>query len=215
MKTRDVLIGTGFYSNGDDHKAKVAFFDLWEWNTQRVSRNIVVVDNSTKGFATGLRDVRIFNNLGHIADGDPNLRLLGWSMSWIIPATIAYSDGCDFVYKEQDCLAFGDWLPEIRRPSARMTFGTHKSMPCEQSLFWIQCEFIPEFISAYCGIPNPDAALLPEVKFAALEKEMQAIERFAMPCGRDRPMTLSKDKPWYVQKITEPEYQQLGNWGFI
>jgi hypothetical protein len=205
----NVLIGTGFFANSVDHEAKTDFF--WEWvkNTRPVSDNIVVIDNSTHGLHHSFRDIRIKQNMGHV--GSPmagNYNLLGWSLSWILPALVAYSDGCDFIYKEQDCLAFGDWLPRLRQH--QMTIGHSMSSPCEQSLFFIRHDFIIKVVAEYMAIEVHDSVMIPETKFAFLKARFPAEIAFHdLPGGRERPAKMVANSPFYYQQITPDELATL------
>lgn len=216
---RSVLIGTGFYSNAKNaDSARSFFFGPWLRNTDQGiidclggSGRLVVVDNSETELDAEhlaelhIRRVRIDHNLGHVSSHNAALsQFNGWSMSWIIPAMIAYSENCDFVYKEQDCLAFGDWLPQIR--IGRAAFGNHWQMECEQSLFFLERDFIPQFVQVYLSIPEPDCQCLPERKFRLVEGFMgpESVKRFSMGVGRNRPLPADlKAQPWYAQKLTE------------
>jgi cephalosporin hydroxylase len=187
-----------------------------------MSGNIVIVDNSEIGdrnvsqlyndtLNASLRWVRCHKNLGH--GGQPihevaSTPLLGWSMSWIIPAIMAYTDGCDFVYKEQDCLAFGDWLSEIRR--GKFAVGRSQTMPCEQSLFFLRHDFILEFIRLYMAISEHDCVVVTEDKFRRIINDLQTDEVgfHDLPGGRDRPLPL-KAPAWYAQRITAEDMVQI------
>lgn len=182
----------------------------------RVTSNIVIVDNS-QGFCTTaevyapmVRCVRIRENLGHANDPiskTARTPLLGWSMSWLIAAQIAYSEGCDFIYKEQDCLAFGDWLPLVRRGCA--SIGRNDAMPCEQSLFYIRHDYLLTFITNYFKLGGHDAEISTEDKFRRLmDASGGAIEFHDLPGGRNRPLP-DLSKPFYLQRITQNEMQQL------
>lgn len=185
-------------------------FHQWLDNTLPVCRNIVVVDNSPEPGAPwnpNVRVIRCRDNLGHPGDGDAIKKpgpLLGWSMSWILPAVVAYCDGCDFVYKEQDCFAFGDWLPVIRR--GRMSIGRNSQMPCEQSLFYIGHDFILTFVWEYLGQSGHDATFSSEAKFVAIKDRAEGIEFHDLPGGRDRP--LPNAAPYYAQRMTIAEIEE-------
>lgn len=213
-----ILVGSGFYSTEADHSRKLKFFENWSMNTARVSPQLIaVVDNSQCGLPEhcGVEVVRVRNNLGrsdnHALRGS---KLMGWSISWILPALIAYSEGMDFVYKEQDCLAFGDWLPQITLGA--MSVGKHPSMPCEQSLFWMARWFIPEFVAAYLAHADPDNQTVTEDKMIQCANGFgHLVQFFDMPFGRARPLTYFKDRPWYAQRFTGQELIELELAGFF
>ncbi len=208
---REVLIGTGFFSTVEDHDKKLGLFVDWWRNTTKAAGNIVAVDNSEFPLSDVFKGVRIIRNrrnLGHACaqcvKGGP---LLGWSMSWIQPALIAYAEGCNFIYKEQDCFAFGDWIKEI--DTGGMSFGLNKTVDCEQSLFFIRHEFILTSIRYYMAISRPDWEMLPESKFARMRQvNPYQISFHNLPGGRDRPLP-DTSKPFYAQRLTEDEFAQL------
>lgn len=212
-----ILIGSGFYATAKDLEARESFLGRWMDNTIDAcnlrSDRLVIVDNSDPGLSPmscwRTQVIRVHKNLGHNTDfAATHSRLLGWSLSWILPALMAYSERMDFVYKEQDCLAFGDWLPEIRR--GLMSVGRHPHMPCEQSLFWISRDFIPDFVAAYMAHPDPDNATVTEDKMMQVAKQFgDAVQFHDLPFGRERPLTFHRDRPWYAQRWTPEELQQL------
>lgn len=213
-----ILIGSGFYASFENHREASRFFHLWQENTQlelhRSSaeiQSIVVVDNSALGLPDYFSNerVRIHRNLGHAGDPFPKIAgtpLLGWSISWIIPALAAYSEGCDFIYKEQDCLAFGDWLPMVR--VGRFSIGRNDNMPCEQSLFFIRHDAILEVVRLYLCITDHDAVMSTEEKFVRVMQAVSGAEFHSLTGGRNRPLPDSS-KPFYLQRITNDEMQAL------
>lgn len=218
MNNREILIGTGFYSTIENHDSKEQFYSDWMSNTLDANpAAVVVVDNSMTGLANplGAQVIRIRNNLGHSANHAlRGSKLMGWSMSWILPAMIAYSENLDFVYKEQDCLAFGDWTNHIRL--GMICIGRHPTMPCEQSLFWMRRSFIPEFVAAYMEHPDPDNHTVTEDKMVQASRRFEGLVTFfAMPFGRLRPLTYHKDRPWYAQRFSSDEMADLRAQGFL
>jgi len=210
------LIGTGFYSVGDD-KAKR---DLaWRWETLISPRPFVVIDNSGLGYPLEhnpfRRVVRIQHNLGHVEQfygkaGSP--QLLGWSMSWIQSALIAYSELRDFLYIEQDCLVFGPWeaalAAHIETNKLAACFGDPVGeLGVEQSFFWISWGAILDVIALYLDYP-PDAEFLPERKFKRLFHSRRDIGRLPFGVGRNRPFPRDRS-PFYIQKITPEEMEDL------
>src|SRR6185503_6613722 len=147
---RELLIGTGFYSNSVDFHWNLDFAGVWIENTQPVSRRIVCVDCSTLFLQPDFnwQPIRIAN-AGYCGwpVGKCAGPLLGWSLSWILPALVAYAEGADYVYKEQDCLCFGDWLPLVKR--GRMAFGRCSVMEVEGCLMWIEHGYILKAIADF------------------------------------------------------------------
>jgi hypothetical protein len=207
------LIGTGFYASEEDHDQEYRFFQsVWVPNTGREKRLVVVTNSHYCPLLP--KEIRVYRNLGHV-DNSPfatTHKLLGWSMSWIMPAMVAYSEGLDFIYKEQDCLVFGDWMQAICHGDA--CFGRNSVMGCEQSLFYIRHGFILDFVTAYMSLPQMDAKCTPENKFMILKERFSGIEQFDMPCGRERPLPLER-KTWYAQRLTPVELDELRKRGLI
>ncbi len=215
---RELIIGTGFYANPSTLREKAAFLRLWLANTRQPHERVIIFDNSATGIPDGIfrgRVIRSTFNLGHCGESEGQRhKFTGWSMSWIIPALLAYSDNCDFIYKEQDCLAFGNWLSQVR--SGRAAFGNNDVMECENSLFYIERDFIPEFAQAFMALPGKDAQFVVEAKFKALEQSLQGVGRFSMGVGRNRPLPADLHaRPWYAQRLTHPELNRIATEGLI
>jgi hypothetical protein len=207
----NILIGSGFYAAANE-QSKLVFLDIWMRNTLQVSPRIAIVNNSAFELL-GNYFTRCERNLGHACGqpANPIGRLYGWSVSWIIPALISYADGLDFVYKEQDCLAFGNWFPIVKQ--GRMAVGKNRDFPCEQSLFYIRNDAILEIVTAYLNIPDSDADRLPEHKFGLLMESQPEVMQFELPGGRNRP--LPDSGPFYAQKITPAELIEFKRRGLI
>ena len=216
-----IFIGTGFYSSAEDHPRKLDFFKTWLLNNP--SFPTVVIDNSALGlgpepsfaaYGADLRIIRVRKNLGHMSAPLVPSRLLGGTLSWILPALVAYSENCDYIYKEQDCLAFGNWIPEVRQ--GRASFGNHATMDCEQSLVYIARDFIPDFLAAYMAIPESDAQVLGETKYKLIEAQFPGqIARHALQPGRGRPLPLDFRGPWTAQQFTAAELAALKAAGWV
>jgi hypothetical protein len=216
----DLLIGTGFYCTQASHAAKCQMWEAWLKNTVPVCDNIVVIDNADVPLDSALhgpaRVIRNRVNLGHVGDSlRPGVGpLLGWSMSWIQSALVAYSEKCDFIYKEQDCFAFGDWLPIVRQ-STGMTTGKHNSMSCEQSVFFIARDFILPFIREYIqlGLGFSDVAMVPEEKFSRIMASWRSYTGYHdLPGGRNRPLPDVSSPGWppfYAQQLNLEEILKL------
>lgn len=203
------LIGSGFYADSATLTEKrLEWRNKWLPNTRKASSNIVVVDNAQwpglPQYDQSYRIVRINHNLGHMSAPAPHAgRFTGWSISWLIPALMAYSEGCDFIYKEQDCYAFGNWVEAIQTGS--FTVGRNSIMPCEQSLFFIRHYRILEIIDRYFEIGARDSEMSTEDKFVRCGAEF-----FSIGVGRERPLTPNAST-WYAQKLTEHEFESIRN----
>lgn len=217
----NALIATGFCATSrEDFDTKLRWFEeVWLPNVGL--RDVVVVDNTDVEGVPKLnpggrvRVIEVRKNLGHVESmlGQSEPKFCGWSMSWIIPALIAYSEGRDFIYFEADALAFGNWEKQILRDMETggllMAFGVGSRFAVvEQSLFYIKHEFLLEAIMAYMNIPVSDGLFLPEERFQLMARMNSKIGRHSLPGGRSRP--LPYDAPaWAAQKFTSEELEEL------
>ena len=217
-----ILIGTGYYATQDNSTAMLQMWQAWLKNTLTVSDNIVVIDNADAPLPLAehgpARVIRNRRNLGHVGDSLPPGvgPLLGWSLSWMQTALVAYSEGCDLIYKEQDCFAFGDWLPVVRQ-SCFMTTGRHHAMQCEQSLFYLNHDFILPFLREYIhlSLGFNDVAMVPEAKFVRIMESFRSCCGFHdLLGGRNRPLPNFKE-PFYAQKLTLEEIMKLKEAGLL
>lgn len=219
----NALIASGFWAANDaDFERKFEFFTS-VWLPRLGDRDIVIVDNSEPptrkldGLMAhpNVRVIPVMKNLGHVGSllGKSKPKLGGWSMSWIIPAYLAYCEGRDFVYYESDALAFGDWEESIygdmRNRNLLAAFGDASPLaPCEQSIFILKREMILDFINWYIAIPESDGIKLPEDKFVELSRRYKGIGNFSLPCGRNRPIPF--DLPsFFAQKFSDEEMVEL------
>ena len=218
----NALIGSGFFAaNQEEFDAKFDFhFDFWL--PRILGSDIVIVDNTERPVEKlmplhpHLRVIPVMVNLGHIGQllGKSIPKFSGWSMSWILPALVAYCEGRDFCYIEQDCLVFGDWEAQIyadmEAKNLRMVFGD-KSLEacCEQSLFLIKHDFILDAVTLYLAIAESDGVLLTEDKFTRMANEVpQHIGLHTLGVGRSRPIDFEA-KAWYAQHLAAAELEQL------
>lgn len=143
--------------------------------------------------------------------------LSSWEASVLTLAMHAYTNECDFIFLEQDCLAFGDWIGQLYKELAdagkQMLFGKSRCMPCAQSLFIVKHRFIPSFVAEYIIAGNNHR--LGEDKFVHLEKHNPgAVGRFAFPFDRDRPLDYTLPV-WYGQKFSCAELENMKTLGLI
>lgn len=226
------IIGTGYWSGaGGFHQGqdKSDFFPVWYENTMKYSNpmKIIVVNHCAQDFPPIEERkgewINLAYNHGHIFDKDKNDWLTGWAVGFLTGAMIAYANKCDFIYKEQDCLAFNNWVEHLydAAKDCQMVMGTGP-MNAEVSLVLIKYDFIPKFIAKYLSHPLPDRELNPrqghccnEYKFVWVEQELAPhIKRFTIGAGRHRPIVIS-EAPFYAQKIEASAMKELKEKGFI
>lgn len=215
---RKFLIGTGL-CNPD--KEPEGFRVDWWFNKNDVGAESIVT------LAVGGCDadffgevIRIRSNLGHVHDlhAGKDRDYCGWSASIIALAWIAYCDESDFIYCEQDMLAFGDWVSALYdgMGDGGMAFGKLQMMKSAQSLFIVRHSFIPEFTRRYLALANDRTKdWVPENKFHAMHVvDPHNVRMFDFGCDRDRPIPWD-DPVFYVQHITLDELEEMKKRGLI
>jgi len=160
-------------------------------------------------------------DLGSLRDkheGRTNYTIVGWASAMLTAALIAYNDCLDFVFQEQDCLAFGPYIDQLyaEMGNGTMTIGgplnpPHQKLTSSQSLFLVRHSFIPSFVSLYLSL-GEDATLpgqYGEQKFTALKKGLGDRVRVSGPWNLDRNRPLPWEAPvWAAQQWTLDEYNE-------
>ena len=229
---RKYIIVSGYYAAENDVR-KHNFLDIWCNNTFRYCQPDAAYIINSKGFISendrnlltgtyGCKIIDLTYNLGHVNDliNNNSHHLCGWTMSTLIGALLAYSCNCDMIYKEQDCLAFGDWTGKMYERlllrNVRMLVGRNDTMQIEQSLFIIRNDFLLDYITSMLSISQSDSELLPEFKFSLLKKIVfpGKIDFLDFGYGRNRPVDYDENV-FYMQQIADNELKELGNRGLI
>jgi hypothetical protein len=213
------IIATGFTAN-ENKKHKVDFFDLWMKNTLSgtiTADMIYIINGASTLNREGPVIINMKENLGHVhhlITKEKNNKLCGWTMSTLIGAMCAYHCCADMIYKEQDCLCFGNWLEDIyeQAKDAKMLFGKNDLIQIEQSLIYVRYDALLDYVNNILSMPESDAEVLPEKKFKRLIDSGFA-KYLPFGYGRNRPINL-KDKSFYVQQLTTQELEDLRKEGF-
>ncbi len=221
------VIGSGYIGSSMAHNQ---FFKLWCENLFRnpdVNPSKIVVscskDQSPRSFPDFVQLIRVSGNLGHICrDGSQRHQIEGWAADVMITALIAYNDESDFLFIEQDCLAFGPFVSKLQQECGDegMIFGSNSWMPSAQSLFYVRHAFIPEFVHSYLGKKIRDRKIGGEDAFSQIQSEFGSkINRMSFGFDRDRPPegfdSMKQGEPWYIQQISLAEIQALRESGHI
>lgn len=216
-------IYTGFVSANNKKKyanlAAQEFFDLWYLNTRKYAGNDIEIrifgpDVPDISKCENTRIIAQYENLGHVGDYINNKRFgrwCGWTAGVIYGMMDAYVNNVDFIYKEQDCLAFGDWINQIKIDNTFMdiTYGECKIMGIAQSLFYVKRNAIPDIIASLAQ--DDDSKVLPEHKFLRLPVKKN---KLSFGYDRDRPFN-PDDKSFYIQQVTENDLAILKEKGLI
>ena len=241
MTTPKYIIGTGFFHKPENEEAAQSFFEIWLANTLKTTAHnppetIFVLSNggcfpnTTTKLAVNqimenrLQIVSVKGNLGHIhaligkeIPAKEGL-LCGWSASILTLAMVAYFAEADMIFKEQDCLAFGDWVRQLYAEigDRKMLFGRVRCMPCAQSLFIIRHDFILEFVKCYLTLgTDADDLGHPEAKFQQIQRmRPEPVGTFSFGYDRDRPVNFDDDV-FYLQHIQPSELHELNRRGLV
>ncbi len=219
------LIGTGYVRNAATPIPPNEFFEVWVDNVWKVNPEkifVVCAGGACPSVAAGVQIHYCKGDLGHIRDkheGRNNYPFTGWAGGMMLAAMTAYNECLDFIYKEQDCLAFGDWVEQLYADmgNGEAVLGRglkppHHKLMSSQSLFLVKHRQIPRFIRDYvdCGY---DMAMGPgtgENKFKRMIETYP--EQYRVQTGwsvdRDRPLPVDK-KTWAAQQITPAEFDTL------
>lgn len=228
------VIGSGYI--GARESVKEAFARVWLDNTVKYSSPERIVILTSCGAVFPIRQVKQdpyfiqqiamsgdLGSCGALLHGSKTYQFNGWMGNMLALALIAYNDEADFIYKEEDCLAFGPWVDKMYDEigSGGVIFGDCKDghiekMPCAQSLFLVRHSFIPEFVSTLLSSPaqNCDAEL-GEHKFKRFQDGNPTMwKRFSFGYDRGRPFNVD-DPVFYIQQITNEELLVLVEKGLM
>ena len=216
------IIGTGYY---DDGKASSAFFETWMRNTTKYAPctpdDIVIVNAASIPLTDfGGTWLNMRHNYGHVKNMDKDEKYGGWWLGFMMGAMVAYHHHADFIYKEQDCLAFGPWVKRLYDEAQQKRAGVlvgrfdHK-YKVEQSLVFVRRKAIPGLIQQYLAINASDVCPRPELKFSMImDKWPKEMTYMDMGCGRNRPIPY-KAKCFYAQKLSRVEMDCLRAQGLL
>jgi hypothetical protein len=212
------IIGTG-YHNASEWDAK--FFEIWKANTEKYTKDYYCLSTITP--APCENNIFVKHNLGHIHNliVDNKEGLTGWGASFLALLLVAYNCGADFIYKESDCLWFGDIVNKMydELGDGQMIIGkgmnSHPHMPCSQSTFLIRYSYILEFACLYLSLPRNEKDYLPEHKFYDIyQNRPHEINMLSFGIDRERPICWDDDV-WFCQQWTYDELNEAKSRGII
>jgi hypothetical protein len=190
------------------------WFPLWRANTELYcSPKYVYLISSSKN-TPKIDDYRYFvieaENLGHTKDIPMSQKICGGMACLLIGCMMAYHNKTDLIYKESDCLCFGNWIDTLYREigdngviTGHLNFSVVPDL-IGTSLFLIKQNYLLEFVRDYLSIPQTDKEILPEYKI----KGMKSIAFTSMDYDRSRPFSTDHDA-WYIQQLNAIELAYL------
>jgi len=214
---KNYIIGTAYHHVSSWSET---LFKAWQENTLEYTDQYYCISTVKRNQSPN--EILVNHNLGHIHDllDRHQSGLSGWGAHIVTLSMIAYCAGKDFIFKESDCIWYGDVPAQLYADlgSAQVVFGrkmeSEPFMSCSQSTFLIKHDFIPEFVSAYLALPD-DIDMLTEDKFVELER-LSPHNYARTACCIDRERPIPYDKPvWSVQQVKEHELEEMRNIGVI
>lgn len=214
------MIGTSYFSNPNRENAIRWMFKKWRENTSNVPAGKVLTV-TLAGCLTGSdplineQFVHIDGDIGSVGDilhGRKSHFMEACPASIMLCAWAAYLDECDFIFKEQDCLAFGPWVDRLYSDCGELcgVFGRCRLMGSACSLFLIRHSSIPQFCADYISTGPLNIQSLMEHKFMSLANRFPKRWGYhSMGVDRDRPLPFN-DEAWYAQQFTHAEMLELG-----
>lgn len=199
------------------------FHDIWRANNLKLDippvKTVVIVEG---GVAPENEPdaIVLTGNLGHVGQllsGEKNYDFSGWSASMCAGALLAYTNGTDMIYKEEDCLTFGPVVHQAYEDmgDGMIVFGgRHTSPPwmqCSQSFFLVRHSFIPTMVSQYLGMgKDGDKNNLGERKFEVLQERLgsSVVKHLSFGVDRQRPIPYH-EKVFYAQQFKPQELEDL------
>ena len=218
-------VGTGFFESPhplspENPPPIPGFAEIWMRQIAKADpqpKEIVAigVGGCAPPYRHPIQSITLGGNLGYI--GGTRHHLGGWSAGAIALSMVAYNNGTDFIYVEQDCLCFGDWVRTLYRDSEllQVAFGRSIRMAAAQALFLVKHDYIPQFVCDYLTLPRDSLEFVPESKFAKLAAtKPDKWGRFSFGYDRDRPFDVSQ-KAFYLQHLTMQELDEVRGAGLI
>lgn len=223
MSAPAYVIGTGYCN---DCPANQVQFRRWLANTTRYAapKRIYVIDAAdvvVPPYTLLAAPPQVtwvpVENLGHIGDKEvpPQQLLRGWSAGVLTGALLAYHCHADFIYKEQDTLAFGPWVQRMYQDlgDGDAVFGRLNTDPelrtlRAQSLFLVRQHAIPTFIRLYLDCSGPDHVFLPEHKFTDIFDYQELVTK-ELSFGYDRSPGDLDVEVFYSQRLTPEQIDYL------
>ena len=219
------IIGSGYHCRPGQNFDK--FYPVWYDNTVEYAKPEKVIVLASGGcYVKGDHRapgtwIHMDGDLGHVHDLNNHRKpyhWCGWSIAFVTLALLAYFDECDFIWKEQDVLAFGSWPERMYDEigNAGMIFGSAKCMPAVQSLVLCKHQFIPEFVRLFLGTGSEQLKSNEgEIKFKRLEEQNPGkFARYSFGYDRDRPFFIN-DPVFYAQHLTTSEMRFLVKSGLL
>lgn len=213
------MIGTGYVDNSTQHgQPREELMKYWVRNNRDTASPHAVVVLSMFGSTfhhPDIKEINVVGNLGHYSDlleGRKMSAFSGAGAAILTLAMIAYCDESDFIYKEQDSLAFGPWVEHLYEAmgDGGAALGPYEPAPSGTALMLFRHSAIPTIVSRYLAMrPEHDAQSLVEHHYRDLAVEDPALFKYySMGYDKRRPVNFD-DPVFWIQQPTPEEIQTL------
>lgn len=201
--------------------------NLMKWADPKPER-VFIISGSKPPLRRKGEWITLTGNLGHCD------AILKWSKTAYMPACpatwmaglwLAYLNECDFVYLEQDCLAFGPWvkrvyndlgMPTTEDPynwhGKKVAFATSIMHGAATSLFIVRHWYIPFFVKHYIesGAEDHINRIAEQKVFRMSGQWPEFYSQFSFGVDKERPLPFDNEV-WFAQKFTANELRELEN----
>jgi len=191
----DYIVTTGYYSP-PDNKFIEDFFHIWYDNIIKYSspKRIIVVNAGCKRPEGAKGEWLDGYNFGYVPvmDKERNCpKFCGWSIGFMVGMMIAFHNNCDFIYREQDTLAFGKYIDAIynmvNKKGKKILVGEDcaHAYKIDNGFTFLKHDIILDFLKEWLTIDRKDAGpgrLRPEQKFTTVFKKFTKVQGF-LPFG--------------------------------
>lgn len=214
-------IGTGHHVS--PHYDTAEFRKIWKRNTLKYAspERIMTIESASSPIVGSQDWIALRGDIGSLDEIYGDIKPYPYPGSFVAVCTLAllaYQDESDFIFKEQDCLAFGKWPEQLYADlgASGMVIGRAVAMPCAVSLILMKHWFIPTFVSWYLSSPSEKCEEnLIEHKMARWQQQQPDLIKYnTFGYDRDRPFN-ADDPVWYGQKFTRDDLAFLANKGLI
>lgn len=209
-RARKFVIGSGYWKA--NKKSETFFSKYWMPNTLRADPEKIVILNSGSpeiNWGEIVQWINLPKNPQHgqvLTKKKIKVQFEGWSLAFIQGAFFAHACGCDYIFKEQDCLAFGPWVEKMyecckgkQAVSGQLWKIPNQDYSIELSLMLFKHEYIMPFLSQLFADTGTADKVRPEKKFLTIkEKEPDLWGNLNFGYGGNRPFTVSDC--FYIQK---------------
>lgn len=217
---RRYIIGTGYVDNSTQNgQPREELMKYWLRNNRDTASPRAQFVMSMFGSTfhhPDVKEINVVGNLGHytdLLDGWKSHTFSGAAVAILTLALVAYADESDFIYKEQDSLAFGPWIDHLYDAigdDGGACLGPYEPAPSGTALMLFRHWAIPTIVSRYLAMrAENNAQSLVEHHFHEMAANDPVIFRYyTMGYDKRRPVNFD-DRTFWLQQPTPEEIKTL------